>query len=146
MPEIKHIHSLRVQLSFIAPYLYSCCENVISKFNEILSNRLYYHNSINCYSISDLYEIKDKQLHTMLESGVSFGRTHIEECKLCNQKGFICEICKHHKIIYPFDKSTHKCDACGIVVHTNCFNSIKSCKKCQRMKKCQDLPLLDIGE
>ena len=38
-----------------------------------------------------------------LKKAISFAAKHVYQCRLCSQKGFVCEICNNPKVIYPFE-------------------------------------------
>ena len=38
-----------------------------------------------------------------LKRVIVFAAKHVQQCALCSQKGFLCEICNSDKVIYPFD-------------------------------------------
>lgn len=44
-------------------------------------------------------------LAAKLESVVEYAKEHVRTCWLCNQKGFICEVCANPKPIFPFDNT-----------------------------------------
>lgn len=46
------------------------------------------------------------QLAQNLRKLVRFASKHIYECRLCSQKGFICEICNSPQVIYAFETDT----------------------------------------
>lgn len=144
--EMTDLQTLRIQLNFIRAYLYTCCEKIIKKFQEIMDMKDYYHEHVYRYSINDLLLIPKGKLYQILEKAVIFGRGHILECPLCSQKGFICEVCDSPKVLYPFDmKTTFRCDACGTIFHSKCLNESQPCPKCDRRKKREDFPLLEVS-
>ena len=52
------------------------------------------------------------QLGASLKRVIKWACAHVYECGLCSGKGFICEICKNPKVIYPFEmNSTYRVGA-----------------------------------
>lgn len=41
-----------------------------------------------------------------LKALIEFASHHVYHCDLCTQRGFICQICHHHDIIFPFEFDT----------------------------------------
>lgn len=41
-----------------------------------------------------------------LKALIEFASQHVYHCNLCTQRGFICQICHHHDIIFPFEFDT----------------------------------------
>ncbi|KAH1023525.1 hypothetical protein HUJ04_012713 [Dendroctonus ponderosae] len=92
--------------------------------------------------LQDLHDIQSGTLASQLQKVVKFGRDHVFSCWLCSQKGFVCEVCNNPKSLFPFDvENVFRCDLCNAVYHKNCLNSSKPCRKCERRKKREDLPL-----
>ncbi len=54
----------------------------------------------------DLLGAANGSLISFLERVVKEASTHVYGCKLCGQKGFICEICANPKVIFPFEMSS----------------------------------------
>lgn len=54
-------------------------------------------------TFQDLLEIYSGTLLEFLERKIETSRNHVLNCLVCSQKGFICELCRDPKIIYPFD-------------------------------------------
>ncbi|XP_031626348.1 uncharacterized protein LOC116342758 [Contarinia nasturtii] len=143
--EMAELQSLRIQLNFIRAYLFTCCAPIIEKLRKQLWTKEYLYEHIHRYTFADLQRIPKRVLADQLRKVVAFGRQHILECPLCSQKGFICEICQSNKVLYPFDiDTTYKCDDCSAVFHAECLSSLLPCPKCERKRKREDLPLLDV--
>ena len=61
--------------------------------------------------MQDLLNIPSGGLATSLNKLVNFGTSHVRQCGVCRQKGFICEICKDSQVIFPFElEKTYKVD------------------------------------
>lgn len=41
-----------------------------------------------------------------LKALIEFASQHVYHCDLCTQRGFICQICRHQDIIFPFEFDT----------------------------------------
>jgi hypothetical protein len=41
-----------------------------------------------------------------LKALIEFASQHVYHCDLCTQRGFICQICHHQDIIFPFEFDT----------------------------------------
>ncbi|KAL1492935.1 hypothetical protein ABEB36_011098 [Hypothenemus hampei] len=141
--EMAELQILRTQLNFLRAYLYTCREPVIEQLQKQMWPREYMYEHIHQYSIADLYEIRNSILAQQLQKVVKFGKDHVATCWLCSQKGFVCEICNNPKALFPFDvENVFRCDKCNAVYHKNCHNSSKPCRKCERRKKWEELPLV----
>lgn len=104
---MSRLQKLRIQLNFIRAYIFTCSEGIINELQKKLFTKEYLYETIHQYSIADLNLIKNCE--ELLKSVIAFGKDHIFKCSLCTQKGFICEICRRSKIIYPFDiDETHR--------------------------------------
>lgn len=104
--EMAELQSLRIQLNFIRAYLFTCCAPIIETLRKQLWTREYLYEHIHRYTLADLQRIPKRILADQLRKVVTFGRQHINDCPLCSQKGFICEICQSDKVLYPFDIDT----------------------------------------
>lgn len=151
---MARLQSLRIQLNFIRAYIFTCNENIILELQKKLFSKEYLFEHIHQYSISDLSLISTGSLEELLKKIVTFGKDHIHKCALCSQKGFICELCRKPKVIYPFEVDdtyqvnifssiskpislTFKtcllqCNLCGAVFHVICSGA---CPKCERRRK-----------
>lgn len=48
-------------------------------------------------------QIADGVYAGFLNALIGFASQHVYHCDLCTQRGFICQICHHHDIIFPFE-------------------------------------------
>lgn len=54
-------------------------------------------------------QVIEGKLAPFLGKVIKFATSHVYNCSLCSQKGFICEICNNGEILYPFeDMSTSR--------------------------------------
>ncbi|KAM3966539.1 uncharacterized protein ACR2FA_012078 [Aphomia sociella] len=131
--DMAQLQELRIQLNFLRAYIFSCREPVIEDLQKRVWPREYLYDHIHLYTISDLAQIPNSSLVLQLEKVVNFAKTHVLDCWLCRQKGFICEVCKDPKILYPFETSTtYRCNECSSVFHSRCLNENMPCPKCKR--------------
>lgn len=131
--DMAQLQELRIQLNFLRAYIFTCREHVIEELQKRVWPREYLYDHLHLYTISDLAQIPNGSLALQLEKVVSFAKTHVLECWLCSQKGFICEVCRDPKILYPFEtSSTFRCDECSSVFHAKCLNVSIPCPKCKR--------------
>ncbi|KAK5639007.1 hypothetical protein RI129_011499 [Pyrocoelia pectoralis] len=141
--EMAKLQNIRIQLNFLRDYLYTCREPVIEELQKQIGGKDYMYEHVHQYSIADLSEIQNGALSQHLQKVVQFGIDHVHNCWLCSQKGFICEVCKKSKVLYPFEiENVYRCNVCNAIYHNGCLNSNQPCRKCDRKKKREDLPLL----
>ncbi|XP_028164445.1 run domain Beclin-1-interacting and cysteine-rich domain-containing protein [Ostrinia furnacalis] len=143
--DMAHLQDLRIQLNFLRAYIFTCREPVIEDLQKRVWPREYLYDHVHLYTISDLAQIPNGSLLLQLEKVVNFARTHVLDCWLCSQKGFICEVCRDPKILYPFETSTtYRCDECSSVFHSKCLNANIPCPKCKRKQnRTSDASLID---
>lgn len=133
---MNRLQKLRIQLNFIRAYIFTCSDTIVNELQKKLYGKEYMYDKIHHYSISDLTLINNGALEEMLKKIVTFGKDHCLNCALCSVKGFICELCRKPKVIYPFDiDDTFRCNDCGAVFHINCYNPSIPCPKCERKHK-----------
>ena len=101
---------------------------------SIIAPNIYFRSKQ--YSVQDLEDINNGKLKSNLLDASKFGRSHIlGGCILCAGKGFICEVCKDIKPLYPFDlDSIVQCEKCFAVFHPDCSEKLKHCPKCDRIE------------
>ncbi|XP_023955044.2 uncharacterized protein LOC112058433 [Bicyclus anynana] len=134
--DMAQLQELRIQLNFLRAYIFTCREPVIEELQKRVWPREYLYDHVHLYTISDLAQIPNNSLALQLEKVVSFAKSHVLDCWLCSQKGFICEVCKDSKILYPFEtSSTYRCDECSSVFHAKCQNESSPCPKCKRRQE-----------
>ncbi|KAL0849977.1 hypothetical protein ABMA28_011895 [Loxostege sticticalis] len=143
--DMAHLQDLRIQLNFLRAYIFTCREPVIEELQKRVWPREYLYDHVHLYTISDLAQIPNGSLLLQLEKVVNFARSHVLDCWLCSQKGFICEVCRDPKILYPFEtSSTYRCDECSSVFHSKCLNANIPCPKCKRKQnRTTDASLID---
>ncbi|KAJ0181315.1 hypothetical protein K1T71_003400 [Dendrolimus kikuchii] len=143
--DMAQLQELRIQLNFLRAYIFTCREPVIEELQKRVWPREYLYDHVHLYTISDLAQIPNCSLALQLEKVVNFAKSHVIDCWLCSQKGFICEVCQDPKILYPFETSTtYRCDDCSSVFHAKCLNVNIPCPKCRRIQsRTNESSLLD---
>lgn len=131
----RHL-DLRKQLTLVRAYLHTCA---VLDEQVLLDIKDYMLEESGLYSLADFLDVQNGALKATLEKAVAAGRGHVLTCRLCSQRGFLCEICKDTTPIYPFDlANVYRCDICGSVSHKDCLTANSPCRKCLRRKKKQD--------
>ncbi|XP_013416946.1 uncharacterized protein LOC106178352 isoform X1 [Lingula anatina] len=133
--EMNDVKLLRMQLRYLKTYLFTCNQNIAEEFKRMVWPKEYLFDHIHLYSLNDLYQVQSGQLSQSLKKVVKWAAKHVYECRLCSQKGFICEICDNPKVIFPFEiDSTIRCHSCKVVFHKSCKTEGVPCPKCERKK------------
>ncbi|XP_026954654.1 pleckstrin homology domain-containing family M member 1 isoform X6 [Sagmatias obliquidens] len=96
----------REQLKLLGDYLGLCRSGALKELSKRLNHRNYLLESPHKYSVADLQQIADGLYEGFLKSLIEFASQHVYHCDLCTQRGFICQICHHHDIIFPFEFDT----------------------------------------
>ncbi|KAK3587314.1 hypothetical protein CHS0354_011298 [Potamilus streckersoni] len=131
--EMEEIRLLRLQLFSLKTYLFTCRQSVAEDLRKFIWPKDYLYEDIHLYSISDLLQVPTGALAASLKKIIKFATKHVYACLLCNQKGFICELCNNPKVIYPFElEATYRCPKCKSVFHKECKTDNRPCPKCQR--------------
>uniref|UniRef100_A0A1B6C9V8 RUN domain-containing protein n=1 Tax=Clastoptera arizonana TaxID=38151 RepID=A0A1B6C9V8_9HEMI len=106
--EMSDLQDLRIRLNYLRAYLEVCKTPILEEMTKKMWPREYLFRFIHIYSISDLIEVPSGVLKQQLEDWITDATKHVTSCWMCRQKGFICEICRHLEIIYPFDTAGTK--------------------------------------
>ncbi|XP_026764449.2 pleckstrin homology domain-containing family M member 1-like [Galleria mellonella] len=143
--DMAQLQELRIQLNFLRAYIFTCREPIIEELQKRVWPREYLYDHVHLYTISDLAQIPNGSLALQLEKVVNFAKTHVLDCWLCSQKGFICEVCRDPKILYPFETTTtYRCNDCSSVFHSKCLNANMPCPKCKRRQnRTNEISLVD---
>ncbi|XP_065278771.1 pleckstrin homology domain-containing family M member 1 [Emys orbicularis] len=135
----------REQLKLLGDYLIMCRSGALKELSKRLDHRDYLLESPHKYSVTDLRQIADGIFEVYLQSLIQFASHHVYNCDLCTQRGFICQICNHSSIIFPFEfDTTTRCRDCKTVFHRCCQDSMKSCPRCERRQKYQQQLQADV--
>uniref|UniRef100_A0A8C6R2C3 Pleckstrin homology domain-containing family M member 1 n=1 Tax=Nannospalax galili TaxID=1026970 RepID=A0A8C6R2C3_NANGA len=134
----------REQLKLLGDYLGLCRSGALKEMSKRLSHRNYLLESPHKFSVADLQQIAEGVYEGFLKALIDFASQHVYHCDLCTQRGFICQICHHHDIIFPFEfDTTVRCAECKTVFHQSCQSLVrKSCPRCARWRKYQEQNIL----
>ncbi|XP_052821358.1 uncharacterized protein LOC128246875 isoform X2 [Mya arenaria] len=140
VPEMLEIQNLRVQLMHLKTYLFTCKQSIAEDFRKLIWPRDYLYEGRELYSLADLLQVPTGSLASSLRKVIKFATKHVYSCRLCSQKGFICELCNNPKVIYAFEMdATFRCPQCKTVFHKACKTDNRPCPKCQRRQHRQSL-------
>nr|XP_039332905.1 pleckstrin homology domain-containing family M member 1 isoform X2 [Saimiri boliviensis boliviensis] len=130
----------REQLKLLGDYLGLCRSGALKELSKRLNHRNYLLESPHRFSVADLQQIADGVYEGFLKALIEFASQHVYHCDLCTQRGFICQICHHHDIIFPFEfDTTVRCAECKTVFHQSCQAVVKKgCPRCTRRRKYQE--------
>ncbi|KAF5924466.1 hypothetical protein HPG69_018867 [Diceros bicornis minor] len=137
---MRLIERSREQLKLLGDYLGLCRSGALKELSKRLNHRNYLLESPHKYSVADLQQIAEGVYEGFLKALIEFASQHVYHCDLCTQRGFICQICHHHDIIFPFEfDTTVRCDECKTVFHQSCQAVVKKgCPRCARRRKYQE--------
>ncbi|KAI5929160.1 Pleckstrin homology domain-containing family M member 1 [Manis javanica] len=138
--QMRLIGRSREQLKLLGDYLGLCRSGALKELSKRLNHRNYLLESPHKYSVADLQQITEGVYEGFLKALIEFASQHVYHCDLCTQRGFICQICHHHDIIFPFEfDTTVRCDECKTVFHQSCQAVVKKgCPRCARRRKYQE--------
>ncbi|XP_055112937.1 putative pleckstrin homology domain-containing family M member 1P [Symphalangus syndactylus] len=122
------------QLKLLGDYLGLCWSGALKELSKRLNHRNYLLESPHRFSVADLQQITDGVSEGFLKALIEFASQHIYHCDLCTQRSFICQICQHHDIIFPFEfDTTVRCAEYKAVFHQSCQAVVKKgCPHCAR--------------
>ncbi|KAM9031296.1 protein associated with UVRAG as autophagy enhancer isoform 2-T2 [Sarcophilus harrisii] len=145
--ELSQVREIQEKLVQIKKLLKTCrfAERVLKDFEQVPGHLT---NELHLFSLDDFVKIKKGQLAAVLRVLLKASLVHVDNCELCQGKGYICEFCKSPAVIFPFQMTTCKrCTACKACFHKQCFRSA-DCPKCLRIqarrKLLQSLPSVTI--
>lgn len=141
---MRLIERSREQLKLLGDYLGLCRSGALRELSKRLNHRNYLLESPHKYSVADLQQIADGVYESFLRALIEFASQHVYHCDLCTQRGFICQLCHHQDIIFPFEfDSTIRCGECKTVFHQSCQAEVgKDCPRCARRRKYQEQSFL----
>uniref|UniRef100_A0A5S6QA94 RUN domain-containing protein n=1 Tax=Trichuris muris TaxID=70415 RepID=A0A5S6QA94_TRIMR len=131
---LSEMRNLRLQMNHVAAYLLTCRRTVVDELNKRLWPKDYLFREVDLYSLTDLQLVSTGKLQRRLMPVLEFGIDHVLfNCRLCAQKGFICEVCNQPEVIYPFQlTTTYRCPTCYWVYHKACMQNGETCSRCAR--------------
>ncbi|XP_006002416.1 run domain Beclin-1-interacting and cysteine-rich domain-containing protein isoform X2 [Latimeria chalumnae] len=136
---LEQVRLLRIQLVHLKTMFKTCrlAKDLLDLYDTEPGHLT---EDLHLYSLSDLTATRKGDLVQRLKELVKPGIAHVENCVLCQAKGFICEFCGNEKdIIFPFQLNKCKrCEECKSCYHKSCFRS-EQCPKCDRMQARREL-------
>ncbi|XP_019380985.1 PREDICTED: uncharacterized protein KIAA0226-like homolog isoform X2 [Gavialis gangeticus] len=130
--ELNRVREIQEQLLLMKRLLKTCrlAERVLKEYEQVPCHLT---EELHLFSMDDLVKVKRGQLLPLLRDILKSSTSHIENCELCQAKGFICEFCQRSDLLFPFQTAICKrCTACKACFHKECFQSEK-CPKCLRI-------------
>eukprot|EP00096_Caligus_rogercresseyi_P009413 TRINITY_DN3197_c0_g1_i2.p1 TRINITY_DN3197_c0_g1~~TRINITY_DN3197_c0_g1_i2.p1 ORF type:complete len:759 (+),score=252.56 TRINITY_DN3197_c0_g1_i2:190-2466(+) len=135
--DLDAVFTLRKKVSYQYQYLKVCSQspNPYISLKKQVESRSYLIDDVDTYSLADMEEIFLGTLPALLKALDKSSRNHILSCLICKGHGFICEVCRALKPLYPFElEKISQCEKCFTVFHKECSNSLISCPKCERIE------------
>lgn len=138
-PALDLIQQQRQRLIYLDAYLSACGrasgEAVKIALAEAVWPREYLYTQTDLYSVRDLEQVHSGEMTTVLSKALKVCLDHVNKCLVCRGRGFICELCRDKKPVYPFDlETTSQCDVCFTVFHSSCSRGLAQCPKCERLE------------
>ncbi|XP_041114899.1 protein associated with UVRAG as autophagy enhancer-like isoform X2 [Polyodon spathula] len=131
--ELDKFRELQEQLIIIKKLLKSCRASVslLQEFEQLPEHLT---QEQHLFSMDDFMKIKRGVLVPQAKGLLKTALSHIENCELCQAKGFICEICRNNDVLFPFQTDICKrCAVCKACFHKDCFR-FEQCPKCTRIE------------
>ncbi|XP_071202996.1 pleckstrin homology domain-containing family M member 1-like [Salvelinus alpinus] len=139
-------HSLRQRLQLVGHYLLTCRSGPCKDIQTRLGLRTYLLESSHLYSVMDLQQIAEGTYVAYLNMLIRFASNHVQQCDLCTQRGYICQICHAGDIIFPFQfDTTARCKECKAMFHATCKAQSSSCPRCMRLQRYLESDLQDCS-
>ncbi|EMP36742.1 Putative protein C13orf18 [Chelonia mydas] len=109
--ELNRVREIQEQLLHIKKLLKTCrfAESVLKEFEQVSSHLT---TELHLFSMDDLVKIKRGLLVPLLRDILKNSTFHVENCELCQAKGFICEFCQSSDVLFPFQTAT--CKRCTV--------------------------------
>jgi len=138
-PCIDTSYRLRKQLTYLSAYLTACSragqEGVKVALAEAVWPREYLYSGTDLYSLKDMEQLYTGELINTLALAVNLCMKHVTSCLVCSGRGFICELCRDKRPVYPFNlDTTSQCKECLTVFHSSCAAGLSTCPKCERLE------------
>ncbi|XP_041128659.1 protein associated with UVRAG as autophagy enhancer-like isoform X2 [Polyodon spathula] len=131
--ELDKFRELQEQLIIIKKLLKSCRVSV-SLMQEFEQLPEHLTQEQHLFSMDDFMKIKRGILVPQAKGLLKTALSHVENCELCQAKGFICEICRNNDVLFPFQIDICKrCAVCKACFHKDCFR-FEQCPKCIRIQ------------
>jgi len=138
-PCLDTSYRLRKQLTYLSAYLTACSragqQGVKVALAEVVWPREYLYTGTDMYSLRDMEQLYTGELITTLTTAVKLCVKHVTCCLVCSGRGFICELCRDKRPVYPFNlDTTSQCLECLTVFHSSCAAALSMCPKCERLE------------
>ncbi|NWW91353.1 RUBCL protein, partial [Rhynochetos jubatus] len=130
--EMDRVREVQEQLFHLKKLLKSCRfgESVLKEFEQVPSHLI---EELHLFSLDDLVKIKQGQLLPLLKDILKSSTSHVDGCKLCQARGFICEFCQSADLLFPYQiAKCRRCTECKTCFHKACFKS-GGCPRCLRI-------------
>ncbi|KAK3569133.1 hypothetical protein QTP86_025459 [Hemibagrus guttatus] len=131
--ELQKFREIQEQMLSIKKLLRACrlSEMVLDEFQQLPSHL---SEELHLFAMDDLVKIKRGQLLTTAKAVMRTATNHVEDCELCQARGFICEFCRGKDVLFPFQTDIcTRCKECRACFHTSCFRD-EACPKCTRLQ------------
>ncbi|XP_041662456.1 protein associated with UVRAG as autophagy enhancer isoform X2 [Cheilinus undulatus] len=131
--ELQRFRELQDQLLGIRRLLMACrlSKCVMTEFDQLPAHL---SEQPHLFSMDDLLRAKKGQLVFQARGVLNAAVSHVENCQLCQARGFICEFCREKDIIFPFQTDVcRRCPVCRTCFHKLCFME-RRCPKCARIQ------------
>jgi len=135
--ELNVVKKIREDILIMKKYFVSCKSATETRLLWQLQERQHFMENVDSFSIQDLIDVNSGELLDYLRKVQAVFIKHIrEDCKLCYERGFVCELCDNDEVIFPFDLVAAICSKCCTVFHRNCWaKKNHQCPKCIRIEK-----------
>ncbi|GFO42326.1 pleckstrin homology domain-containing family m member 3 [Plakobranchus ocellatus] len=144
LPEMGELKILRERLCYLKSYLFTCSQKMAESLRQKVWPREHLYDRRDLYSITDLLQVQAGTLQRLIKDLVKYSSQHVYSCVLCSQKGYVCEICRNARIIYPFEvDTTVRCERCKAVYHKTCMTESLPCPKCERWGRRSNSNIMD---
>ncbi|MGH0117463.1 UNVERIFIED_CONTAM: hypothetical protein FKN15_078157 [Acipenser sinensis] len=131
--ELDKFREIQEQLIFIKKLLKSCRVSVslLQEFEQLPEHLT---REQHLFSMDDFMKIKRGVLVPQAKGLLKTALSHVENCELCQAKGFVCEVCRNNDVLFPFQTDICKrCAVCKACFHKDCFR-FEQCPKCTRIQ------------
>lgn len=130
---LEKVHSYRLQLYYIKDFIFSC--RFANRLKQSL-DEFEAHIILNpdLYSIQNMIDVKSGELGRKLHDVIVSCNKHTANCQLCLARGFVCELCEKHDVLFPWRFGlVTRCADCGSCYHKKCFDKSTGCPRCPRI-------------
>lgn len=133
--QLERTRQLRLQLYYMKDFIFTCrfADELQQKLKETLKKAPnYLLTDVEVFSMSDLQQVRTGVMTNHFRDLFLSCKHHVDECPLCQARGFVCEVCSSSEVIFPWQlQRVAQCRGCGACFHNNCWNGAP-CPRCQR--------------